>query len=72
MSQHVVKIRELSRQFGSRMALYRINPTILEGAVYGLVGGNGAGKTTLIKHILGLPTSPEGFPHGTSAFSSCM
>ncbi len=60
MSQPVVTIRELSRRFGSRMALDRINLTIPQGTVYGLVGGNGAGKTTLIKHILGLLHAEEG------------
>ncbi|MDB5341138.1 MAG: ytrB [Planctomycetaceae bacterium] len=60
MSQPVVTIRELSRRFGSRIALDRINLTIPQGAVYGLVGGNGAGKTTLIKHILGLLHAEEG------------
>lgn len=60
MSEPVVKIRELTRQFGSHIALYRINLTIPQGIVYGLVGGNGAGKTTLIKHILGLLRAEEG------------
>ena len=63
MSQPVVTIRELSRRFGSRTALDRINLTIPQGTVYGLVGGNGAGKTTLIKHILGLLHAEEGMVH---------
>ena len=63
MSQPVVTIRELSRRFGSRTALDRINLTIPQGTVFGLVGGNGAGKTTLIKHILGLLHAEEGMVH---------
>ena len=59
MSEPVVTIRELSRRFGSKVALDRVSLTIPQGAVYGLVGGNGAGKTTLIKHILGL-LRPDG------------
>ena len=60
MSESVVTIRELSRRFGSKVALDRVSLTIPQGSVYGLVGGNGAGKTTLIKHILGLLHAEQG------------
>jgi ABC-2 type transport system ATP-binding protein len=60
MSEPVVAIRNLSRQFGSKAALQRINLTIQPGQVCGLVGANGAGKTTLIKHILGLLDAQTG------------
>ena len=54
MSENVVEIRELSRQFGSKAALAGVSLDVPRGMVLGLVGENGAGKTTLIKHILGL------------------
>lgn len=54
MTEPVVKIENLSRQFGRTLALDRVNFTAHAGRVYGLVGANGAGKTTLIKHMLGL------------------
>ena len=60
MSESVVTIRELSRRFGSKVALDRVSLTIPQGSVYGLVGGNGAGKTTLIKHVLGLLRAESG------------
>ncbi len=50
----VVEVRDLSRWFGRRPALDRVNLTVRRGAVVGLVGVNGSGKTTLLRHLLGL------------------
>jgi ABC-2 type transport system ATP-binding protein len=54
MSETVIDIRGLTRQFGSKAALHDVSLAVPRGCVFGLVGENGAGKTTLIKHILGL------------------
>jgi ABC-2 type transport system ATP-binding protein len=56
MSNHeaIVDIHDLTRIFGSHIALDGVNLSISPGTVLGLVGVNGSGKTTLIKHILGL------------------
>src|SRR5690349_5204552 len=53
-AEAVIAIRELSRRFGSRLALDDVSLYVPRGCVFGLVGENGAGKTTLIKHVLGL------------------
>lgn len=60
MSDPVVAVRNLSRKFGSKAALDRVNLKIEPGQVCGLVGANGAGKTTLIKHVLGLLQAETG------------
>jgi ABC-2 type transport system ATP-binding protein len=52
--QIVVAVDNISRRFGSKLALDNVTIHIPAGSVVGLVGENGAGKTTLIKHILGL------------------
>lgn len=52
-SQTVIKIDELTRDFGKTRALNRVSMDISKGTVFGLVGANGAGKTTLIKHVMG-------------------
>ena len=44
----------LTRSFGSRVAVNRLNLRVGEGDVYGFLGPNGAGKTTAIRCILGL------------------
>ncbi len=60
MSDDVIEIRQLHRQFGKTVALHDVTLTIPRGIVMGLVGGNGAGKTTLIKHLLGLLKAQSG------------
>ena len=54
MSETVIDIRGLTRQFGKKAALHDVSLQVPRGCVFGLVGENGAGKTTLIKHVLGL------------------
>jgi len=54
MDKTVIRIRNLSRTFGSTKALVDVSLDVTRGIVFGLVGENGAGKTTLIKHLLGL------------------
>lgn len=54
MTETTVEVNNLSRQFGSTLALDNVSFRAEKGKVYGLVGANGAGKTTLIKHIIGL------------------
>ena len=56
----VVEVQGLSRRYGRNVALDKVDFSITEGRVYGLVGANGAGKTTLIKHLLGLLRPQEG------------
>lgn len=60
MSNLVVDVNALSRSYGDKTALDRVNFHVAEGRVYGLVGANGAGKTTLIKHLLGLLRATTG------------
>src|SRR5580765_4790663 len=49
-----IEIADVSRRFGSTLALDHVTLTSPRGVVFGLVGENVAGKTTLIIHILGL------------------
>lgn len=61
MTDSVVKVDELSRQFGKTLALDHVSLEVRPGGyVYGLVGANGAGKTTLIKHLMGLLRAKQG------------
>jgi ABC-2 type transport system ATP-binding protein len=54
VSETVIEIRGVTRQFGKKVALHDVSLEVPRGCVFGLVGENGAGKTTLIKHVLGL------------------
>lgn len=56
----VIEVDRLSRSFGAKLALDRVNLKVNRGEVFGLVGANGAGKTTLLKHLLGLLRAESG------------
>ena len=60
MSEKILEIQSLRRQFGETIALDGVSLTVPKGGVFGLIGGNGAGKTTLIKHTLGLLKAQSG------------
>src|SRR5947199_4365378 len=55
----VVETKDLTKKYGSLVALDRLNLTVERGQILGFVGPNGAGKTTTIKILVGLarPTS---------------
>src|SRR5205085_2553446 len=57
---------ELSKRFGSTVALSGLTMTVPRGEVFGFLGPNGAGKTTAVKLLLGLlePTAGEGWVLG--------
>jgi ABC-2 type transport system ATP-binding protein len=61
-----VVARELSRSFGSFVAVDRVSFEVREGEIFGFLGPNGAGKTTTIKMLAGLesPSSGEAFVAG--------
>jgi len=54
---------ELTKRFGSTLALAGLSMTVPRGEVFGFLGPNGAGKTTAVKVLLGLlaPSSGEGW-----------
>lgn len=49
-----IVVENLSKRFGSFVAVDRISFTVGRGEVYGWLGPNGAGKTTTIRMLLGL------------------
>lgn len=49
----MIKVENLTKQFGKFEALKGIDISVKQGSIYGLIGPNGAGKTTLIKHLVG-------------------
>jgi len=59
MSEPVIRTQQLTKAYGSRLAVDKLDLTIEPGEVFGLLGPNGAGKTTTILMLLGLtePTS---------------
>jgi len=64
-----VQVADVSRHFGRRRALAKINLTARAGDIVGLLGPNGAGKSTLISVLatLARPTSGEVLYGGDTA-----
>jgi ABC-2 type transport system ATP-binding protein len=50
----IVNCRDLTKRYGSTVALNRFSLDVPKGQVVALLGENGAGKTTLMRLILGL------------------
>ena len=56
----VIETKDLTRKFGSLLAVDRLNIQVQAGSLYGFLGPNGAGKTTTIRMLLGLATPAKG------------
>src|SRR6185503_17954289 len=56
----MIRVENLTKQFGSLTALDNISLTMEQGKCIALIGPNASGKTTLIKSILGLVFPNEG------------
>lgn len=56
----VLKLKNLSKNYGSSRGINDINFEINEQEIFGFIGPNGAGKSTTIRTILGLLKKDEG------------
>lgn len=54
----LLQVNNVSKCFGSHMALDNVSLSVPQGKIYGLLGPNGAGKTTLIR-IINHITAPD-------------
>jgi ABC-2 type transport system ATP-binding protein len=66
MSAIVIQTRDITKRYGSLIAVENLSLDVHEGEVFGLLGPNGAGKTTSINMLCGLlkPDSGEVLVHG--------
>ena len=60
MSELIIETKDLTKSFGSKLAVNHVNMHVQKGDIYGFIGRNGAGKTTAMKLILGLIKANEG------------
>ena len=56
----MIEAKNLTKRFGSLMAVDHINAQILDGSVFGLIGTNGAGKSTFLRMLSGVLKPDEG------------
>lgn len=60
MTETVITVQNLTRRFGSFVAVDHINFEVHAGEVVGYLGPNGSGKTTTIRMLLGLLIPSDG------------
>lgn len=58
--QTIIKVRNLSKKFGSFEAVKNVSFTVNKGDVFGFLGPNGAGKSTTIRCLLSLISPDNG------------
>lgn len=68
--QPAVETKELTKKYGSVVALDRLTMSVERGQILGFVGPNGAGKTTTIKILVGLARPTSG--SATIAGADCV
>jgi len=56
----LIEFRKVTKQFGKKVVLDRVNLQIFEGEITAIIGLSGAGKTILLMHIIGLLTPDKG------------
>ena len=57
----IVKINNITKEFGDFKALDNVSFTVKKGEVLGFIGPNGAGKSTTIRILLGLLKADNGY-----------
>ena len=57
---NLVEIVNLTKKYGTNVAVNNLTVNLPKGKIIGLLGPNGSGKTTLIKMLNGLLTPTEG------------
>ncbi|MFK7856377.1 MAG: sugar ABC transporter ATP-binding protein [Granulosicoccus sp.] len=60
MSDFVIDMRGISKNFGAVKALENVDLRVRKGSIHGLVGANGAGKSTIIKILAGIYSLDSG------------
>jgi ABC-2 type transport system ATP-binding protein len=55
----VIETHDLSKRFGGKVVVDRLNLSVPKGAIFALLGDNGAGKTTTMRMLTGL-LPPDG------------
>ena len=62
MSNVVISVKNLTKRFGSFVAVDNISFDVQRGEIFGFLGANGAGKTTAMRMLCGLsyPSSGSG------------
>lgn len=56
----IIKIKEVTKEFGDKLILDQVTFSIEEGDIFGIIGQSGSGKTTLLNLLIGFYEPDEG------------
>ena len=61
MSENVIELIHLQKQFGDHAVLHDINLSVKKGEVLSIIGASGSGKSTMLRciNLLETPTSGQ-------------
>ena len=62
MSKTILKVDDITMQFGGVVAVNNFSMEVHEGEIVALIGPNGAGKTTAFNVITGVRLPTEQYP----------
>src|SRR4051812_8017386 len=60
IDMNALEVSNLTKRFGTFVAVDNISFTIPEGVIFGLIGRNGAGKTTTIRMLMNIYEADSG------------
>ncbi len=60
MNDTVIQTRDLTKTYGSIIAVNKLSMDVPRGRIFGLLGPNGSGKTTTLSILLGLTSQTSG------------
>ncbi len=60
MDTPLIEFRNVTKRFGDKTVLDKVNLNIYENQITTIIGKSGTGKSVLLKHIIGLLTPDEG------------
>lgn len=60
MNTPIIEFKDVTKRFGNRTILDRVNLQIFEDQVTTIIGKSGEGKSVMLKHIIGLLQPDEG------------
>ena len=71
---NIIETHDLTKTYGKRLAVDKLNLAVPSGSVFGLVGPNGAGKTSTLRMLATLlePTSGDAAIAGASIKNEVM
>lgn len=71
MSEAILEVRHLGKQFGDNVVLRDIDFSVYTGDVTSIIGASGSGKSTLLRciNLLEMPSSGQILHHGTDITS---